>query len=73
MKFLCTKVKPAWLTLPSNREKVFTEGLKIREPFIGIEIKEVPTTHEEKFKLQKAIEKLFTKNKNAFPVKLIDL
>ncbi|MBI1857565.1 MAG: hypothetical protein HYR97_00375 [Candidatus Melainabacteria bacterium] len=72
MKFLCTKVRPIWLETPANRAKVINEGLSIKEPFIGIEIKEEPTD-EEKVKITKALETLFTKNKHAFPIRVIEI
>ena len=73
MKFLCTKVKPFWLTLPDNEEKVINAGLVIRESFIGIEIKSNNPTNEEYNIVNNAIEKLFEENKKVFPVRLIDL
>ena len=73
MKFLCTKVKPMWLTSPQNCEKVIACGLTIKESFIGIETKSVEPTKEEHNKVSNAIEKLFEENKKAFPIRLIEL
>lgn len=72
MKFLCTKVRPTWLELPTNRSKVIDNGLKIKDPFIGIEVSDKPT-EEEKATISKAIEALFSKNKHAFPIRIVEL
>ena len=73
MKFLCTKVRPFWLTLPDNEEKVVNSGLVIRESFIGVEIKSSNPSNQEYNIVNNAIEKLFGENKKAFPIRLIDL
>ena len=73
MKFLCTKVKQNWLTSLQNREKVETLNLSIKDPFIGVEIKnDKPTDEEMKF-VDSAIDKLFSNHKIAFPVRLLEL
>ncbi|MBI3591432.1 MAG: hypothetical protein HY094_08680 [Candidatus Melainabacteria bacterium] len=73
MKFLCTKVKPSWLTSSENKDKVTSLGLKIKDPFIGIEINTNEPAEEEKKLIDNAVEKLFSSHKIAFPVRLIDL
>ena len=73
MKFLCTKVKPSWLTSHENKEKVTSLGLKIKDPFIGIGINMDEQTEEETKLIENAVEKLFSSHKAAFPVRLIDL
>ena len=72
MKFLCTKVKPSWLTSPQNRERVNALGLTVNAPFIGIEVKN-DIANEEKKAIHAALDKLFGENKKAFPVRLIEL
>ncbi len=73
MKFLCTKVKELWLTIPKNREQVINTGLAINGSFIGIEIKDLkPSPEEEKF-VSNAVLKLFDNHIKAFPVRLMDL
>ncbi len=73
MKFLCTKVKPSWLTSLQNREKVTDLNLLIKDSFIGVEVKnDKPTDEEMKF-VGEAVNKLFGNHKVAFPVRLIEL
>lgn len=73
MKFLCTKVKEFWLSSPNNCEKVTKSGLKIKDPFIGIVVKDGKPTEKEYNLVNNAIEKLFGDNKKAFPIRLIDI
>ena len=73
MKFLCTKVKPSWLTSLKNREKAMNLNLLIKDPFIGIEIKSDRPTDEEMKMVNEAVDKLFHNHKVAFPVKLIEI
>lgn len=73
MKFLCTKVKSFWLTSPQNIEKVNACGLKVKDPLIGIELKEEKPTTEELNLIHEAIEELFGENKRAFPIKVIEI
>ena len=39
MKFLCTKVKPSWLTSPQNVTKVESLGLTVISSFVGVKVK----------------------------------
>ncbi len=73
MKFLCTKVKPSWLTSLQNREKVTDLNLFIKDPFIGVEIKNNEPTGEEIKLVDSAVDRLFGNHKIAFPVRLIEL
>ena len=73
MKFLCTKVKQNWLTSPQNREKVMDLNLLIKDPFIGVEIKNDKPTDEEMKLVDSAVDKLFGNHKVAFPVRLIEV
>ena len=73
MKFLCTKVKQSWLTSLQNREKVEFLNLFIKDPFVGIEIKNDKPTNEEMKLVNEAVDKLFGSHKVAFPVRLIEL
>ena len=73
MKFLCTKVKPSWLTSDLNKQKVISAGLLIREAFVGIEIKGNEPTVEENELTHNAINNLFGSHIKAFPVRLINL
>ena len=73
MKFLCTKVKPSWLTSSQNKSKVEEHGLKIIDSLIGIEIKgESPDATEIKT-ISIAIDNLFKSHKAAFPVRVIEI
>ena len=73
MKFLCTKVKPSWLTSLQNREKVTDLNLLIKDSFIGVEIKNDKPADEEMKVVNEAVDKLFGNHKVAFPVRLIEL
>ena len=73
LKFLCTKVKPSWLTSLQNREKVIGLNLLIKDPFIGVEVKNDKPTDEEIKLISSAVDKLFGNHKIAFPVRLIEL
>lgn len=73
MKFLCTKVKPSWLTSVQNREKVTDLSLLIKDPFIGIEVKNDKPTDEDMKLVSSAVDKLFGNHKIAFPVRVIEI
>ena len=73
MRFLCTKVKPSWLTSLQNREKISELKLIIKDSFIGIEIKNSEPTNEETKLVNEAVDKLFGNHKIAFPVRMIEL
>ena len=73
MKFLCTKVKQSWLTSLQNREKVTDLNLLIKDPFIGIEIKNNKPADEEIKLVNGAVDKLFGNHKVAFPIRLIEI
>ena len=73
MKFLCTKVKQSWLTSFQNRGKVTDLNLLIKDPFIGIEVKNDKPTNEEINAVDEAVNKLFGNHKVAFPVRLIEI
>ena len=73
MKFLCTKVKQSWLTSLQNREKVTDLNLLIKDPFIGVEIKNDKPADEEIKLVDSAVDKLFGSHKIAFPVRIIEL
>ena len=73
MKFLATNVKQYWLTSSLNVNKVKNAGLIIKESFIGIEIPDDKPTGEQYTIVSSAIEKLFGENKQAFPIRLLDL
>ncbi len=73
MKFLCTKVKPSWLTSPQNKEKVENLNLEIKDSFIGVEIKNNDPSEEEVKLINDAVDKLFGNHKIAFPVKVIEI
>ena len=73
MKFLCTKVKQSWLTSIQNREKVAGLNLLIKDPFIGIEIKNNKPTDEEMKLVDNAVNELFSNHKIAFPVRVVEI
>ena len=73
MKFLCTKVKPSWLTSLQNREKVSELNLLVKNPFVGIEIKNSEPTDEETQLVNAAVDQLFGNHKIAFPVRMIEI
>ena len=73
MRFLCTKVKQSWLTSLQNREKVESLALFIKDPFVGIEIKNNEPTEDEMKLVDSAVDKLFGNHKIAFPVRLIEI
>ena len=73
MKFLCTKVKPSWLTSLQNREKVSDLKLIIKDSFIGVEVKNNEPTDEETKLINAAVDQLFGNHKIAFPVRMIEL
>ena len=73
MKFLCTKVKESWLTSPQNRAKVIHLGLIIKDPYIGIEIKNEEPTKIENNAVYNAVNDLFSSHIQAFPIRLIEL
>ena len=73
MRFLCTKVKQNWLTSLQNREKVTGLNLLIKDPFIGVEVKNDKPTNEEMKLVNSAVDKLFGNHKIAFPVRVIEL
>lgn len=73
MKFLCTKIKPDWLTSNINIEKVKMSGLIIKDSFIGIEIRNNEPTKEENIHINNAINNLFGSHLKAFPIRLINL
>ena len=73
MQFLCTKVKQNWLTSLQNREKVTDLNLLIKDPFIGVEVKNDKPTNEEMKLVNSAVDKLFGNHKIAFPVRVIEL
>lgn len=73
MKFLCTKVKESWLTLPQNRAKVIHLGLIIKDSYIGIEIKNKEPTETENNIVYNAVNNLFSSHIKAFPIRLIQL
>jgi hypothetical protein len=73
MKFLCTKVKQSWLTSLQNREKVAGLNLFIKDPFIGIEIKNNKPTDKEMKLVDSAVNELFGNHKIAFPVRIVEI
>lgn len=73
MKFLCTKVKPSWLTSQQNKEKVENLNLKIKDSFVGVEIRNNSPSEEELKFINDAVDKLFGNHKIAFPVKVVEL
>ena len=73
MKFLCTKVKQSWLPSLKNREKLENLNLIIKDPFVGIEIKNNKPTDEEMKLVDSAVNELFGNHKIAFPVRVIEL
>lgn len=72
MKFLCTKVKKDWLTVPDQAKSVEENGLIIKSPFIGVEINGSKPTKDEVEKVERAIDNLFGNHKIAFPIKLLE-
>ncbi len=73
MKFLCTKIKPSWLTSSQNREKIKDLNLAIKDTFVGIEIKNDKPTNEEMKLVNDAVDKLFGNHKIGFPVRVVEL
>ncbi len=73
MRFLCTKVKQNWLASLQNREKVTDLNLLVKDPFIGIEIKNNEPMDAEMKLVNEAVDKLFGNHKIAFPIRLIEL
>ena len=73
MKFLCTKVKQSWLTSLQNREKVTDLNLFIKDPFVGIEIKNEKPTDKEMKLVNEAVDKLFGSHKIAFPIRVVEI